>query len=72
MIDLVRLGIYSRHFSHSGISENAGLLVSASLFAFAGAYLGSKLLKKVTMDVVQKIVAGGLIVLAFALGMGVI
>lgn len=71
-IDVVRLGIYSQHFAREGITENAGILSSATLAAFAGAYLGSKLLKKVTLDTVQSLVSIGLLILAIALGMGLI
>lgn len=71
-IDVVRLGVYSHHFSREGITENTTVLVSATLAAFAGAYFGSKLLKKVTMDAIHAIVSIGLFVMAIALGAGLI
>lgn len=71
-IDVVRLGIYSQHFTHAGIAENTGVLIAAIFSAFAGAYIGSKLLKKVTMNTVQILVSFALILLAIALGAGLI
>ncbi len=71
-IDLVRLGIYSQHFVRREITENAIVLASATSAAFVGAYLGNKLLKKVTMGTVQVLVSIGLFTLAIALGTGLI
>lgn len=72
LIDGVRLSVYSQHFTREGITDNASLLISATLAAFAGAYLGNRLLKKVTMETVQNIVSVGLFALAIALGAGLI
>ena len=71
-IDVVRLGVYSRHFAQDGLTENAAVLISATLSAFVGAYFGSKLLKKLTLETVQVMVAIGLFFLAIALGVGAI
>lgn len=73
MVDLSRLAIYSSRFHLP--SEGNMTVVSvalATVFAFIGAYVGSKVLKKVTMDFVQNLVSAGIIVLALLLGMGVI
>ncbi|MFN4812905.1 MAG: sulfite exporter TauE/SafE family protein [Bacteroidota bacterium] len=73
LIDVTRLSIY---FSESNNDdyywENDTLLIMAVLSAFAGAYLGSKLLKKVTLDFVQKIACIMIIFLALLLAAGII
>ena len=52
--------------------ENKVLLISATLCAIAGAYLGNQLLKKVTLKFLQVFVAVLLLLVAIALGMGII
>lgn len=72
MIDVARLGIYSRHLTSDGITDNVFLLTVTTLAAFAGAYLGSKFLKKIKMDTIQAVIAGMLLLLAIALAAGFI
>jgi uncharacterized protein len=72
IIDFSRLGIYATRFLKSGLQENLTLVVAATLSAFVGAYLGSRLLKKVTMSTIQIIVAILLIILSFGIGSGLI
>lgn len=72
LIDFARIGIYSGHFSKEGFSNGAAIIIVATLSAFTGAYVGSKVLQKVTMGAVQVIVSVGLCALAMALGMGLI
>jgi hypothetical protein len=52
--------------------ENKVLLISATLCAITGAYLGNQLLKKVTLKFLQVFVAVLLLLVAIGLGMGVI
>jgi hypothetical protein len=54
------------------LEGNRGLLTAAVLAAFSGAWLGNRLLKKVTLRMVQLLVAGMLLVIAVALGSGLI
>ncbi len=72
LIDVTRLSVYARNFSRSGIKENAALILAACASAFAGAFVGARLLEKVTMRAVQRVVAGGLVMIALALGVGLI
>lgn len=72
IIDVTRLSVYARNFSRAGVLENGPLVLLACVSAFLGAFLGARLLKKVTMKTVQRIVAGALILIAFALGAGVL
>lgn len=72
MIDLARLSVYFNRYISSGIRENITLIIVASLAAFAGAFLGTLLLKKITFSLIQKFVTVMLILLAVALGMGLV
>jgi uncharacterized membrane protein YfcA len=72
LIDVTRLTIYFGGSNNYDYWENDTLLIMAVLSAFAGAYLGSKLLKKVTLDFVQKIACTMIIFLAMLLAAGII
>ena len=72
IVDFSRLGVYFTRFSESGLHENFMLVVAATLSAFVGAFVGSRLLKKVTMESVQIIVTVMLIILSIALGLGLV
>ncbi len=72
LVDITRLSVYASRFTSSGLSENVILLVSATFTAIAGAFVGKKLLKKVTFRTVQLLVAGMLMIISIGLGIGVI
>ncbi|MBA4057086.1 MAG: hypothetical protein C0490_20405 [Marivirga sp.] len=72
MVDLSRLGVYMTRFSKSGLPDNITLVIAATLSAFTGAYIGNRLLKKVTLKTVQLIVTVMLFILSIALGLGVV
>ena len=72
LIDLARISVYSKQLSSQGINSNSPLIALTTLAAFAGAFLGHKLLKKMTMRRVQSVVSICLFVLAIALGSGLI
>ncbi|MEZ4765781.1 MAG: hypothetical protein R3C26_22130 [Calditrichia bacterium] len=67
VIDISRIFIYSERFSGQHFEGNYLLLIAAMLTPRLGAYIGSKLLKKITMGVVQAIVSILLILLGLAL-----
>lgn len=69
-IDFTRLGVYATRFSVSGLSAQWLLVLFATVSAILGAYLGNKLLKKVTFAFVQIFVAVFLFIMALALGAG--
>jgi hypothetical protein len=71
-VDFTRLSVYATRFTKAGLTENLNLVIVATLAAIAGAYIGNKLLKKVTLHFVQITVAIMLILLSIALGAGVI
>ena len=68
LIDISRLGVYSRSLLSEGTRLDYGLLGAAVLSAFIGAILGNRYLKKLTMQSVQRIVA----VMLFAVAVGLI
>jgi len=71
-VDFTRLSMYATRFTKSGLTDNLPLVISATVAAIAGAWLGNKLLKKVTLRFLQVTVAIMLIIISFALGMGLI
>jgi uncharacterized protein len=72
LVDAGRLTVYGAHFASTGLGENVPLLAVTTLFAFGGAFLGNRLLKKVTLRTIQVIVGVMLIGLAAGLGSGLI
>lgn len=76
IVDTARLGVYGvSYFSASFEAlprEIAGLVISASLAAFIGAFLGARLLKKVTLRTVQILVATCMIAVGSGLAAGLL
>jgi hypothetical protein len=76
IVDATRIPIYFARFAESRLaspdSQALGLIVAASLAAFAGSYLGARLLKKMTLRAVQLIVAWGLVMIAVAMAAGLV
>ena len=71
-VDFTRLSVYATRFTKAGLSNNLTLVVCATLSAIAGAYIGNKLLKKVTLRFLQVTIAIMLIIISIALGAGLI
>lgn len=71
-VDITRLSMYAANFAGTGLSGNLFLVVSATLSGIVGAYIGNRLLKKVTLKSLQKIVAIMLILISLALGSGIV
>lgn len=72
LIDISRLGVYMQRFAAGGLQENASLVVAATLAAFAGAYIGNRLVKKITMRTIQAVVSVLLLVIAVGLIAGLV
>ncbi len=70
LVDFTRLGVYASQAKNINLSENFHIVFIATLSAIIGAFLGNKLLKKVTIHFIQTTVAILLIVLSVALGLG--
>jgi uncharacterized membrane protein YfcA len=71
-VDITRLSVYATRFTQSGLDENWMLVLFATLSAIAGAYIGNLLLKKVSLQFVQVLVAVMLVVISLSLGAGLI
>lgn len=71
-VDFTRLSVYATRFAASGLHDNLLLVGCATVSAILGAYLGNRLLKKVTLRFIRILVAVMLIVIAMALGAGII
>jgi len=71
-VDFTRLSMYATKFSAHVIEENYLILLITSLSAIAGAWLGNLLLKKITLKFLQLSVAFFLLIIAIALGAGLI
>jgi uncharacterized membrane protein YfcA len=72
LIDVSRLGVYSASLAAEARHLDYGLLTAAVLSAFAGAVLGNRYLKKVTMRGIQRTVAAMLAAVALALMTGLL
>jgi len=70
LIDICRLGVYSTAIAAAAPRLDFGLLVAALASAFAGAALGNRYLKKLTMPGIQRIVAIMLFLVALGLSVG--
>ncbi len=72
MVDVARLGVYSTNILKVSDNINYNLVAAATLSAFAGAFAGSRLVKKITIKTLQYLVAFILLVFAVLLGMGIL
>lgn len=72
LVDVTRITVYLPHFKASVLGEHWLVMALAVLSAFLGAFIGSRLVKKVTMRAVQLTVAVMLCAVAMGLGLGLI
>lgn len=72
VVDVTRLLVYGKDMAANASQIVWPLVISATLCAFFGAWLGRKLLKKVTIKVVHLLVSGLLTVVSLGLMTGVI
>ena len=56
VVDVTRLGVYAGMAGSHLITDNAGLVVAATLSAFLGVHFSRKLLKKITIQTVRVLV----------------
>ncbi|MFA6467785.1 MAG: sulfite exporter TauE/SafE family protein [Bacteroidota bacterium] len=69
-VDITRLSLYSTRLLSSNALDHWEVVLAAILSAFAGAYAGNVLVKKVTVRFVQRTVAALLMLIAVGLGLG--
>lgn len=72
LVDVSRLGVYAGALQRHVASTEGPLLASAVAAAFAGAFLGNRLLRKVAMPAVQRLVASMLVLVALGLIAGLL
>lgn len=72
LVDFTRLSVYASRFKEANMDEHLILLISATSAAIAGAFIGNRLLKKITLRFIQVVVAIMLFLIAIALGAGII
>lgn len=72
MVDATRLTVYAGHFGAPEVADNLPLLAAATVCAFAGAFVGARLLGKMTITALHRLVGVLLLVLSGLLLMGVI
>ncbi|MGB8992619.1 MAG: sulfite exporter TauE/SafE family protein [Desulfobaccales bacterium] len=72
MVDIPRIIMYGLTLPGLHLEGNRGLLAAAVLAAFAGAGLGNRLMQKVTLRLVQLLVAMMLLGIALGLGSGLL
>jgi uncharacterized membrane protein YfcA len=72
LVDITRITIYAEYFLSAGIEHDTALLAATTLSAFTGAFLGSKLVAKVTYAGIQRVVSVCLIAVGIALAVGLI
>ena len=72
LIDISRLGVYSKSLAKEYEHLDYGLLAAAVLSAFIGASVGNSYLKKLTMPKIQRLVAIMLFAVALGLSLGVL
>jgi uncharacterized membrane protein YfcA len=72
MVDIPRILVYSVNFHLLKLEKTNLLLAAAVVAAFAGAFLGNLLVKKITLRFIQVMVALMLFAIAVALGAGLI
>lgn len=72
VIDVTRLLVYRERFTLALAEENARALLWACAAAFLGAFIGARLLPKITMQAVQRLVAAMLIAISGLMVSGII
>lgn len=71
-VDITRLGVYSTHIHNNHIGDKIPLIICATSAALIGTFFGNRLLKKITLKSLQIFVAIMLIIIALALGTGLL
>lgn len=72
IVDLSRLAVYSQRLFSAEISANRTLLGAAALAAFAGALIGKRLMKRISLRAIEVSVSVLLVLIALALGTGLL
>lgn len=71
IVDVIRLSVYGEQI-FKNTELNYSLIIISTISAFIGAFIGNKLLKKVTIVTIKYVVSVVLIIFSFLLGLGII
>lgn len=71
-VDITRLSVYSQSTLAHVDESKAALLIAAIVSAFVGVYVGNRLIKKITIKLLQQIVASMIFVFSILLGFGIV
>ena len=71
IVDVIRLSVYGDQI-FKNTELNYSLIIISTISAFIGAFIGNKLLKKVTIVTIKYVVSVVLIIFSFLLGLGII
>jgi hypothetical protein len=72
LVDITRLSMYSTQIDFNKLNNNYTIIFCTVIAGIIGAYLGNKLLKKVTLKSIQVFVALTLILFSIFLGTGIL
>jgi uncharacterized membrane protein YfcA len=71
IVDVIRLSVYGEQI-FKNTELNYSLIIISAISAFIGAFIGNKLLKKVTIVTIKYVVSVVLIIFSLLLGLGII
>lgn len=76
IVDVIRIlvygwAVYTQKFTEAFSQNMIGIVTAASITAFLGSYIGSKLMHKITFRILQIIVGSMLLILGFAIVIGI-
>lgn len=72
LVDLSRLVVYFDKYYHAGFQEKGNYLLVACLSAFGGAIVGKRLLKKMSLQMLHKVVGYLLLLMGLAIAAGIL
>lgn len=72
LVDVSRLFVYSRSFASLALGPYRWLLTAATLSAFLGAWCGARLMPRMTLSILQRLVAVLLLLIACGLATGLL
>lgn len=73
IVDVARLVVYGLSFytvQFAGVSDIGGLVLAATVAAFLGAFIGARLVKKITLRLLQLIVGAMLVIVGSGMATG--
>lgn len=72
LVDVVRLPVYWTNFLNKDITNEAMLMINAVVFAFLGSYIANKYMPKMTIKIIQVIIAIMLLIISTGMITGLI